>query len=261
MFACDRGSAAHAEGCWVGLQDPKGTGDWRWLSPLAVGTARRGTFLDWRRDEPSNHSISEGAPAGRPSAGGERCASLVPWQKDPLLLEQGSWNDISCETAKPFLCQVFGNTERYTLTVRGSAALAGGGLEGGVVVLGTAAGAVSLSQVHVSRSGRLVVATRASSCLIGDVRLTDGATLQVLSATARTMSTSVIGEPLYASTAERPLQPFLRVGANTTLTLEPVCSAPGNPSCSVAAVAIRARVFIEGKLVIRGSTDVTMYQV
>lgn len=259
---CCRGSAPHAKGCWLGLRDPQGSGDWRWISRLAVGVPSQGTFLDWRRDEPNNHSISEGVPAGTPTAPGERCAALVPWQEDPLLQEQGSWNDVSCDVAKPFLCQVFASTERYTLTVTGGAVFESSAmLEGGIVRVGTQSGVALLRHVAVSRSGRLVVDTKATDCVLGTVFLDDGATLEVLSATARTLSLAqVIATP-------HSMQPFLRIGNSTTLTSapDPTCTAAQQSlllcSASQAEVTIDARAFVSGRLVLSGNTRVTLLQV
>jgi hypothetical protein len=247
-------------------------GDWRWISPLALGVkpGGRGTFLDWRRDEPNNHSISEGVPAGVPSAGGERCAVLVPWQEDPLLLEQGSWNDESCEVEKPFLCQVYGDTTRYTLTVTGAATLTGGVLEGGVMAVGTTSGVAGLYHITVARSGRLLVSAKASDCVIGQVFLLDGATLDLQSATVRTQSDAYIGEPVDhslvltgASPSFLEMQPFLRVGTNTTVTFAPLCgvSAPTGCTTTKSNVTISARAFVKGKFTISGTTDVMMLQV
>jgi hypothetical protein len=226
-----------------------------------VGDTSRGTFLDWRRDEPNNHSLSAGVSAGVPAAGGERCASLVPWQEDPLLQEQGSWNDVSCEAAKPFLCQSYGDTQRYTLTVTGAAALTGGGLEGGILRVGTVTGSADLLDYEVSRSGRLVVAAKATDCTIGTLLLKDGATLQLLAANAYTLSGAYIGEPQYNSPSDVPLQPFLRVGRNTTLSMGPLCADDSSPSCATPTVTIAARVFAQGKLVVTGDTQVDMQQV
>jgi hypothetical protein len=74
------GSVAHSKGCWIGLQDPLGTGNFSWISPVGLGpiAGGKGKFLDWRREEPNNHSISEGFPAGVPVAGGERLAPGAP---------------------------------------------------------------------------------------------------------------------------------------------------------------------------------------
>lgn len=147
------GSSARSRGCWIGLRDLYGTGNFAWISPAGIGDsdADSGMFLDWRRGEPNNHTISEGVE----SPGGERCAALVPWQEDPLLLEQGSWNDDSCQVQKPFVCQVFGNTARYTISVSKKTTLSAGSLEGGVIATGT--GATAITHFTAFRSARLSV--------------------------------------------------------------------------------------------------------
>jgi hypothetical protein len=266
-----RGSAAHSKGCWIGLRDPLGTGNFSWISPVGLGTTAggKGKFLDWRREEPNNHSISEGVPAGVPVAGGERCVNLVPWQEDPLLQEQGAWNDESCTIEKPFLCQVYGDTERYWLTVTGDVVLNAGALEGGVLLTSSEGGATSLSYFIVTRSGRLQVSSKATACVVGTVMLSDGATLS-LNANARVLgfigeltdhSASMV-DP--ASPSLLPMQSFLHVSANATINFAPLCAFYAPTECSTAdsgVIIISARAFVDGRHTITGNTTVTMLQV
>jgi hypothetical protein len=266
------GSAAHSRGCWIGLRDPLGSGNFSWISPVGLGTTAggKGKFLDWRRDEPNNHSISEGFPAGVPVAGGERCANLVPWQEDPLLLEQGAWNDESCMVEKPFLCQVYGDTERFWLTVTGDVLLRAGALEGGVLRASNGGGATGLYDFNVTRSGRLQVSSTATDCVVGTVRLLDGATLR-LNSNARMLTDTFVGElvdPTVVITDNKSpsflsMQSFFRVSANSTVNFAPLCTSFAPTGCATvsSSVVISARAFVDGLLNITGSTVVTMLQV
>ncbi len=256
-----RGSAAHSKGCWIGLWDQNGSGDFRWISNVAVGTPSDpsedvGMFLDWRRDEPNNHTISE----GRETPGGERCAALVPWQEDPLLLEQGSWNDDSCSVERPFLCQIFGNTARYTLAVQGHTTLTAGRMEGGVISTGT--GVTDIAHFTTFRSGRIHVSTGGASCALGKVILQDGASLEIHS-NAHTVDDAYLGEPVNSTLSAVSLDPLgpsfqsmqsnVHVAAGATLSL--------GTGAMYQNVTINARAFVDGTLHVAANTDVYLFQV
>jgi len=72
-----------------------------------------------------NCFCSEGVPTN-----GELCVELVSWEQDPLIVEQGSWNDDGCEVQKPFICQIFKQTVQFSFTVLGLATLSGGEIQG-----------------------------------------------------------------------------------------------------------------------------------
>jgi hypothetical protein len=111
------------EGCWIGLRDTEGIGQYNWIEPESSG----GTyFRDWRRYEWNNHTFSEGE-----STNGELCVQMVPWESDALIFEQGSFNDVACKLEKPYICQIFAYTKRASLYVNGSTMLNGGGISGG----------------------------------------------------------------------------------------------------------------------------------
>lgn len=267
-----RGTDAHSKGCWIGLQDRLGTGEFTWISPLAVGGTDmdNGMFLDWRRDEPNNHSISEGVPA----QGGERCAALVPWQEDPLVLEQGSWNDDSCTVSRPFVCQTFGDTQRFALTVTHSLLLTAGTLEGGVLVSGS--GTAELLNFEVERGGRIEMPsvtgqpTASFACVLGTVLLEDGASL-VLHNNAITVSNAYIGETRnvsamthHSSSSYLAMQPFVQIDAGSTVTMGAYCPTNNSPSGCTATnsnVTINARAFVEGILDVDVFTEVSFLQV
>jgi hypothetical protein len=116
------GTVTTLSGCWIGLQDAAGQGRYSWIQPATVNN---NAFRDWRRYEWNNHTFSEGQ-----STNGELCVQMVPWQKDALILEQGSFNDVACKLEKPFVCEMFGTTRRASIVVQGPIHLSGGGIEG-----------------------------------------------------------------------------------------------------------------------------------
>lgn len=197
---CCRGSQPFTQGCWIGLQDPLSTGEFRWISPDALElpstTATLGAqavswYLDWRRLEPNNQSLSEGVPSPA-RRGGERCAHIVPWQEDPLILEQGSWNDNSCELKKPFVCQIFGDTMRYTLHANTSMMINRGALEGGYLSTGT--GVSRIYHLNIARSGSLIVGSDSVDSQIGTVYLDEGSSIVIDATAVQLMSGAYIGE-------------------------------------------------------------------
>ena len=135
MTSADNSSAASSTarvgGCWIGLSMDLNTNSFQWnenvyTSPTPQVTA----FRDWRRAEPNNHTYSEGQ-----STNGELCTIVVPWQNDPLIVEQGSWNDVACKLMKAYVCETTRPTNRFQLVVTGTATLLGGAFEGGILTL------------------------------------------------------------------------------------------------------------------------------
>lgn len=108
-------------------------GQFDWLDRTAVGasytSADSSLFVDWRRNEPNNMTVSNGTA----TPGGERCVQLVPWQQDPLIIEQGAWNDDACQNERSFICQAFSPTTRYSLTISNATYIVAGTLIGGEI--------------------------------------------------------------------------------------------------------------------------------
>jgi hypothetical protein len=288
------GSVTHSKGCWIGLQDPAGVGRFNWIRKEAIGdlsptSVFGGYFMDWRRGEPNNHSISE----GRPTIEGERCGSLVPWQEDPLVLEQGSWTDAACESRKPFICQVFGGTHRFNVYATEQITATSGTIEGGIITSG--AGVTELYDITLRKSAMLVVPEESIGCWLGTVRLLDGSSL-VLNADASTISGAFIGEPLDTTTtaavgpgvlfedvavssiisekvpvessttlplSDLSMQPTVTLSSSVALTLGPLCTALAPSGCSAASsdVYFNAKVFMYGTLRIAAATNVSLLQV
>ncbi|XP_036065571.1 C-type lectin domain family 17, member A [Oryzias melastigma] len=70
---------------WIGLSDEASEGTWKWVdgSPL--------TLKFWKHNQPDNG-------AGIAIYGEEDCAQLT-------FEDSGSWNDISCKTSLPWICE------------------------------------------------------------------------------------------------------------------------------------------------------------
>ncbi len=169
-------------GCWIGLADPKGIGRYSWIQPETV---RNNTFRDWRRYEYNNHTFSEGLPTN-----GELCVQIVPWQGDALILEQGSFNDVACKLQKPYVCQIFAKTVRYTLTVVGASTLNGGGIHGGNLIM---QGQAKLLNYYAWRASTLRVMSTATNNELTKVLMEDGSNL-IVDADIKTTSKAYVGE-------------------------------------------------------------------
>jgi len=162
-------TSPQVHGCWIGLKDILGDGNYQWLAPRSPNY--RG-FRDWRRFEPDNHTVTEGY-----STLGELCIHVVPWQDDPLIVEQGIFDDSSCTVEKPFICQVFGRTTRYTLTVSASSYFDGGVIAGGILNL-NGQSTIKLIGFRDSVSAQITSSSSATSSL-GSVLLEDGSVLTI----------------------------------------------------------------------------------
>jgi hypothetical protein len=231
-------SAANTQGCWIGLHDKYGSGFFDWL--VGPETFEESMFLDWRRTEPNNHTISQGN-----TTDGERCTELIPHQYDPLLIEQGSFNDESCSIYKPFLCQMYRKTVRYTVTVTGNAVLTNGVLEGGLMTIAGTANA--LTYFHVLRSAGVTLES-GSSTTIGKVFLEDGSSLTALAAIRTSASAGAfLGEAVSAVIAE--LSPFSSF---------PHISLLMQPLLNIDSFTILKDVTVSAELTISGTIDIAI---
>ncbi|KAJ1430200.1 hypothetical protein B484DRAFT_53134 [Ochromonadaceae sp. CCMP2298] len=282
-------------GCWIGLQDKRGTGDFGWIQSRALGKVggrvsgefnsstfvpQQGTFLDWRRQEPNNHSISDGVPA----KGGERCGALVGWQSDPLVQEQGSWNDDSCETLKPFVCQMVAATMRSTVTVTGATVLSGGvEIIGGRLLMGVGVGGLAggVSELHncVASTAELVVSSSStSSCLLGNVTLSGGSSLS-LGGDVRTLSNAALGERVLSADEVEARKAGVGDGSvdgtDTALTMQPLITLLSTAVLTVGAdctgslqscdslhtrVSINARLNVLGSVMVEADSTLALLQ-
>lgn len=156
------------KGCWIGLSDSLGTGNFRWL--IDDGQQDSNMFLDWRRAEPNNHTMVE----GKESAGGERCVSIMSWKSDPLVEEQGGWNDLNCENQLPFVCQSSATTMRLTLSLFNLNSF-GGIFDGGIIALKNSS---RIDYLKLSNGARLDVQQNASA-VVKSLQLEGGAKVHV----------------------------------------------------------------------------------
>eukprot|EP00981_Chlorochromonas_danica_P009021 scaffold2421_cov171-Ochromonas_danica.AAC.11 len=171
---CRGASLAIERGCWIGMKDTSGTGMFDWLVPTAVGGGSNVTlYLDWRRYEPNNHTVSHDIA----TMGGERCVATYPGLEDPLRLEQGGWEDDACSYARPFICQAFKETNRYQITISGAFQASGGVFLGGNIVLTSSVKSVIINQLTLDKGAYLI--SYPSMTIGGELFLEDGSTLEV----------------------------------------------------------------------------------
>lgn len=226
-------------------------------------------FMDWRRGQPDNHTISEGVAY---RDGGERCVQLIPWQEDPLIEEQGSWNDASCELKKPFICQLARLTSRNVLRVTHQASISGGVVEGGVLQLEGMRDNV-VSSLTAIRSASVVIAPSARNTVLGDVSLQDGSVLVIRSsltirrgsflgesASPANASLAVTGSIAAAATAY-PMQSVVSVpDSSVELRVEEDMSS-GEAGSTSADTVVNARVEIVGSISVGPDTRLHFLQV
>jgi hypothetical protein len=176
------------DGCWIGLSDDLGTGNFRWIvdERLALSDITP-MFMDFRRTQPDNHTVSRGHEA----TGGERCVATTAWMSDPLIQEQGGWNDEFCGNGKSFICQTTATTNRFVVTVDSSFAADGGDFRGGVLNLGSSVSIVQSLKLSLSASlsvGHGGNITVSSLTLIDSSLVTVNGTLALVG--------GVLGEPI-----------------------------------------------------------------
>jgi hypothetical protein len=179
------GSNPYVGGCWIGLRDQHGTGKYDWIEPKTV---RNNTFRDWRRGEWNNHTFSEGE-----STNGELCVVHVPWQTDPLIVEQGSWNDVACKLKKSYVCQMFASTRKGALSVSGPSILRGGGIEGGYLTLN---GNVTLTTFLARRGASVLLhdKSRSKYNILESMLLEDGSSLVISANVTSQTQRAYLGE-------------------------------------------------------------------
>lgn len=292
----DRNSAAESKGCWIGLQDMLGTGNYDWIQPYALGQSQyvpygeavtyKSYFLDWRRYEPNNETLSESDPS---VLGGERCGSLIPWQEDPLIQEQGSWNDVSCDVFKPFVCQIFGSTIRYQIYIVKDLYIDGGILEGGQLVSGE--GDTTIINYTIIRGASITITSSSTSSssnknnVISKLYLVDGAQL-FIDSKVQMFSDAYIGElpfelinniPLTNTsmnsitsdtTTTSSMQTMITISDNASIIVSPYCTLKTISNhllsdCSITSsnVIFNSKLFGYGKLMITGETNLNLMQV
>ncbi len=223
------------EGCWIGLRDPKGSGDFRWIIDEQMENSNAAKlFLDWRRSEPSNHTVSEGME----SLGGERCAATIPWIEDALLEEQGGWNDDSCFATKPFVCQAIVDSIKFKITLFDHLQTDGGALEGGEIEIGKKA--TKIGFFSLIRGARLMFPV-GGNATIENLEMSDGAKL------FNNGYIQLVGGEIGERNVEGA-QSVIEFGATSTI------------KC-VGKVHLKAKVFGKGILSVFPGADLQLHQV
>lgn len=238
-----RGSPAYVHGCWIGLKaDNSGVFDW--INPSYVGSST--IFLDWRRGEPNNHTYSDGIPTN-----GELCGKIIAWQEDPLIEEQGSWNDESCNVPKPFICQIYANTNRFSITSTGAVNLQGGELVGGYLYIEHSGS--NITQFTASLSSMIKIDTHASGTNINQLTLSDGAELVIGAPLVYLLPQAFIGESLPSP---------LSVGMFSGLMQPKVTTLNGTViEARTGIQTINARVVMLGSIQVDPNANVNFLQV
>ena len=113
---------AHDPGCWVGLSDADGDGNWLW--PAEEELTQTG-LRSWARGEPNNLTTN---------IGGEACTLMQPALFDIEAQHEGLWADKRCTSKFPFVCERFGESLPWTLNISGAYMWSGGSLAGGGTV-------------------------------------------------------------------------------------------------------------------------------
>lgn len=178
-------SGPTVDGCWIGLhmgpnvvKDPVTTNRksyFTWTSgnneaqgpghpgstPTSLGTLVT-AFRDWRRFEPSNHTVSE----GEYDLSGEDCVEILPWDEDPMVMAEGSFNDNGCALHKPYVCQLGAVTRQFRI-VASTVLIYDGGMIGGELVVNDHATITKFNATH----GAVVTLTGSESRTPSSVKL------------------------------------------------------------------------------------------
>ena len=238
---------AFITGCWIGLRDLDGDRKFEWeesalrkknLQLLVVEemTSTSFTFYDWKRNGFDNRTVSEGYMSG-----GEKCAYLRSWQEDPLIQEEGSIDDISCNLQKAYICQSRALTTKFLVEAQ-TVKLNGGEFVGGSMSVSSSA---TISKFRFKSSSSLILkdtSGKGSSLnRIDSLELLDGSKLS--SYTDLTLSgKAFIGEPVRSS-----MQSLLYIAADSTLKIP------------VSAI-VNARVDVFGTLNVLNNAQITLNQ-
>jgi hypothetical protein len=229
------------------MRDSNGLGYFDWVEPIGIGKASiNSRFHDWRRFELNNMTVSYGDT----NQGGERCVAIAPWQDDPLLLEQGGWLDLACSLRKPFICQSFATTVRYTLKVAGNVVIGQAAIVGGIVDFN---GAANISNLEVSRSAILIASNPSATVRVSTMTLVDGSTFLDQSIT-KLNELSFIGEQRSDGDTHGAQSTFT-LAPNSSLTID--CFKCSNDR----SVEVNSRMISYGSITINSLMTLNLLQV
>ncbi|CAM9153453.1 unnamed protein product, partial [Discosporangium mesarthrocarpum] len=164
--------------CWIGLAKAENSGEgdkqagatsghamssveeraFKWIGPgSASPVAGDVTYRAWDRWEPNNQTHAEG---------GEDCATIRGGRWRPLHQVEGRWNDELCSLELPSVCQAFGSSTPYSLTVTSQLIISGGYLWGSGTVYSQSEMQVSGTDGSIGLlNGVTLVNSRGASCL------------------------------------------------------------------------------------------------
>jgi hypothetical protein len=242
------------DGCWIGLTDKLGNGAFNWIDPKAVGPSfQTSIYYDWQKDQPDNSTISN----GQVNIGGEKCVAIMPWVDNPLLQEQGGWNDEGCGLKKSFICQRFTRNVGFTLDILNNVLISGHSLITGGAV--TFHGITNITSLNVTAS-RVVFLneTRVSHSL----RLSNNARMDV-SRDVYLLASTTVGE-----STDKGAVPVISVLKSTSKMIIGGCSwsfqSPHVTACATAsgsssngAIVINAQMNSQGIISVLPKTSVS----
>lgn len=244
---------ATERGCWIGMRDEYGTGDYDWIQPLAATPTTGGLFLDWRRRQLDNQTVSNGTINSQsPVGGGERCVHLNPWTTDPLLTEQGGWNDDGCNNLRPFICQSFGTTTRYQVTITNDTLFTFGTFIGGVLTI-THTSNTQISTLTLQKSAKLIITKNSTFATqkveISRVNMYDGVSMIF------DTDVMLVGEGFIGDTASFTQ----KGGAQSTVEITSNGSLTSSPTTQSNAT-IAAKVISYGHITVSNDSTLTLQQ-
>lgn len=144
-------------------------------------------FRDWRR----NSDVSErDYLVAEFRDNGDNCVHMVAWQEDPLIEEQGSFDEVPCNSQKAFVCQVYADSVRHSLIVEGTALLEGGRMIGGRLEV---FGQMIISDFTADGRAVIVAHESAEATTVSKLILNDGSTWHV-DTDVIAVNTSFVGE-------------------------------------------------------------------
>lgn len=232
----------------MGLQDAFGTGYYNWRDPSSMLDI---SFRNWRRgsDRSDRQELED---PGTFINNGDNCVHLVPWQEDPVILEQGSFEEVSCFTEKAFVCQRLVTSSRHTITATSTSIFTGtGGIRGGQLIL---QGYFEFDSFFAENAAII----RADSSMVGmpvairNLILRDGSDL-ILNTDVIVMDEAFIGEQSTVG-----IQPSLKINSGYTLTASTNCTVCNRTGYNVT---INARFEIdEAKIVVHDKVDFVLSQ-
>ena len=192
----------------MGLQDAFGTGYYNWRDPSAMLDT---SFRNWRRrsDRSDRQELED---PGTFINNGDNCVHLVPWVEDPMIAEQGSFEEVSCFTEKAFVCQRLISSSKYTMTsLSDSKFMGNAGIRGGFLIL---EGIATFDSFFAENSATITAQSSmpGPNVFIRNLILRDGSNL-ILNTDVLITDEAFIGEQTTAG-----MQPTVTLNAGVTMT-------------------------------------------